>query len=107
MDIKNVLSDEEAKIPVTYGDLAIFLEATLEPLIAAENQTSKIQCDTIVNLIDAVAESAAKIEYKRLRDVYYFINLISELNHIPKDVLLKNYHQYCDEFDSLNKHDEE
>ena len=103
MDIKNILSKEDSKVTVTYGDLVTFIENVLKPLIEEEDKTDKLQWETIDSLVDAVTDSTEKIEYKRLRDVYYFIEVISQLNNVPKKILLDNYHKYCAEFDELNK----
>lgn len=99
--MEDIFTPEESKTPVTYGDLITILQSIAED--AAESDA--IKWSALDHLTEVVTDKVKELEYNRMRDTYYFINLISEVNKIPNSVLRENYGKYCDEFDRLNKGD--
>lgn len=99
--MKNILTSEEAALPVTYGNLLIFMQEFAK----SNEESDKVQWDALNSLTEVITDKVRELEYNRMRDTYYFINLISEVNKIPNSVLRENYVKYCEEFDRLNKGD--
>jgi hypothetical protein len=103
----NVFTPEEANMPVTYGELAVVLETLVKEIAKNTTQYSDDAEDytlkAISKLMDSIIEMRDNIEYKRIRDVHFMIGLLAQVNYLNKDVLLKEYPHWCEEFDKLNK----
>jgi hypothetical protein len=103
----NIFTPEEANKPVTFGDLLTILNSIVNDLGKNSiDYTDTLQEHTfeIINkLTDHLVEIRNDAEYKRIRDMNFVLNLISQVGHYDKDLLCKNYHTWCEEFDRLNK----
>ena len=106
-EMNNILTPEEEKMPVTYGELLKIFNSIIEELAKNSiNYADTLQERTfeIINkLTDHLVEIRNDAEYKRIRDTNFILNLIISINRLDKDVILKNYHTWCEEFDNLNK----
>ena len=103
----NVFTPEEANMPVTYGELAVVLETLVKEIAKNTAQYSDDAEDytlkTISKLMDSIIEMRDNIEYKRVRDMRFTIGLIAQLDYLNKEVILKEYCRWCEEFDKINK----
>jgi hypothetical protein len=103
----NILTPEEAKKPVTYGDLTLILGETIKNLGQESIKYSDTLQENTFKLIDTMTDQMVKIrddaDYKRQRDVRFLIGLIAQLYHCDKPVLDKEYMRWCEEFDKLNR----
>jgi hypothetical protein len=104
--MNNILTPEDAKKPVTYGDLATILGETVENLCQESIKYSDILQENTFKLIDKTTDALVKIhnetEYKRQRDVRFMMGLIAQLYHCDTSVIHDEYERWCREFDKLN-----
>lgn len=98
----DVLTEEEEKLPVTFRDLKILLEVFFTSWIEAKTDEDERR----EKVIDEIIKTLEDISYKRIRDVKFFINVLSSLGFGTQDQLVEYYNKYCAEFDRLNKGDE-
>ena len=101
--MQNILTQEEASTPVTFRDLGIFAEEILPQLAEAIIQSDEATFNGVSKLIDILVDKINEIEYKRIRDVWFFTEFLSQTLNFSRESLYENYTKYCDEFDRLNK----
>jgi hypothetical protein len=105
--MENILTPEEAKKPVTYGDLAIILGETIKNLGQESIKYSDTLQENTFKLIDTMTDHMVKIrddaDYKRQRDVRFLIGLIAQFFNCDTEIIHKEYHRWCEEFDKLNR----
>ena len=98
--MNNILTPEEANKPVTYGDLMTILESMTENITQGES-------DMILKIADKLTDYMVRIrddaEYKRQRDIHFLINYLSQQHLYQSGHLFDIYQNWCDEFDKLNK----
>lgn len=103
----NKLTPEEANKPVTYGDLALILGETIKNLGQESINYSNALQENTYKLINTITDHMVKIRdnasYERQRDIRFVIGLIAQFNLCDKEVIFKEYHRWCEEFDKLNK----
>ena len=101
--MQNIFTQEEASTPVTFRDLGIFAEEILPQLAEAVIKSDEATFNGVSKLIDILVDKINEIEYKRIRDVWFFTELLSQTSNLSRESLRENYKKYCDEFDKLNK----
>ena len=101
--MQDIFTPEEAATPVTFRDLGIFAEEILPQLAEAIIKSDEATFNGVTNLINILSDRINEIEYKRIRDVYFFTELLSQVLNCSRESLRENYTKYCDEFDRLNK----
>ena len=101
--MNNLFTEEEASRPVTYGELAIILEQVYKSIIEGKEDISVATMESVTKIMDTLIDKLKELEYKRVRDVRYFVNLLSIVNHLDKDSMFENYKNWCAEYDKLNK----
>lgn len=103
----NIFTPEEARKPVTYGDLTLILGETIKNLGQESINYSNALQENTYKLINTITDYMVKIRdnasYERQRDIGFVIGLIAQFNLCDKEVLFKEYHRWCEEFDRLNK----
>ena len=98
--MENMLTPEQANMPVTYGDLM----AILTPLMEMEiNGNTDIILKNAEILSDHMVQIRDDADYNRQRDIRFVINLIAQIGNYDKNVLNSEYNRWCEEFDKLNK----
>ena len=97
--MKNILTPEESAQFVTYGDLFKIMEELGKAMQNLEEHRDE---DTI-GAFGRVFDTIADMEYKRVRDVRFCMQLIADFGYISYDKLLKRYNSWCKEYDALNK----
>ena len=105
--MQNILTPEEASTPVTFRDLGIFAEEILPQLAEAVIKSDEATFNGVSKLIDILVDKINEIEYKRIRDVWFFTELLSQTSNLSRESLREHYAKYCDEFDRLNKVEDE
>lgn len=95
------LQPEMMDTPVTYGDLVKIFEC-LNSMIETSGDAHYRNMECTINLI---ADSIKNAEYKRIRDVRYFIETICARDLLDRKRMYKHYVEWCDEYDKLNKGD--
>lgn len=103
----NLFTEEEASRPVTYEELAVILEQMVQTLINGNTEAYKAWLKPINTTTDNLIDAIKDINYKRVRDLKYFINLLSVVCHLDKNAVFDNYNKWCEEFDKLNKPEQE
>lgn len=96
-------TEEQAKTPVTYGDLAVFLNEMfkfIEKEQKAEHETIEHVLQSLTNVF---VERMNKIQYNQIRDTKFFIALLSDLGYGSNEYITQYYNSWCAEFDKLNK----
>lgn len=110
-DIKNTLTPEEAATPVTYGELLTILMPVIEDIAKGTIKYCDDSQDKTHELILRLADNLVKIrndaDYKRQRDLRFMIGLFAQFNHCDKEIIYKEYVRWCEEFDKLNKPQED
>ena len=102
-NFKANFTEEEAKTLVTFGDLNILMDAFFTKWIEAKSDE-----DERKNLLfEEIVKTLEDLSYKRIRDVKFFINVLSSLGYGSQAQLEEYYTKYCAEFDRLNKKDGE
>lgn len=96
-------TEEEAKTLVTFGDLNILMDAFFTKWI--EDKSGEDERRNL--LFEEIIKALEDLSYKRVRDVKFFINVLSSIGYGPQDRLEEYYTKYCAEFDRLNKKDGE
>jgi len=98
----NILTPEQAARPVTQADLL----SALNELAKMVSQNSAYYQDHMFNAVNealgTVARAIDELDYKRMRDAYHVISLISELHNLPRDTMIENYIKWCEDFDKMN-----
>lgn len=105
--MNNTFTPEEANMPVTYGELLTILTSLNQELSkysidytnTLQEQTFKI-IDKLTNHIVEIRDDA---EYERQRDVRFMMGLLAQLYHCDTEVIRNEYKRWCEEFDKLNK----
>ena len=92
---------EMMNTPVTYGDLVKIFEC-LTSMIETSGDAHYRNMECTLNLI---TDSIKTAEYRRRRDVRYFIETICARNLLDRNKMYKHYADWCDEYDKLNKGD--
>ena len=92
---------EMVNAPVKYGDLAKIFEC-LSSMSETSGDAHYKSMECTLNLISVSIKNA---EYKRIRDVRYFIETICAHNLLDRKKMYKHYVDWCDEYDKLNKGD--
>ena len=95
------LTPEEMNMPVTYGDLTKILQSMIDGMSSGQLGLN----DEFLNICTRLADGIAEVNYKRTRDLRFFISLLSDLGYGTKEKLYSHYDKWCDEFDKLNKGD--
>lgn len=103
MDIESLFTPEEENLPITYGELFKVLTALTDVLSSGHQTDQEEAIDGIFSVIDNAISVIEDAEYKRMRDVRFFLGLISQIHCYDKDILRKEYERWCDAFDKLNK----
>lgn len=95
-----------ADLNVTYSDFIPILKTLLKSL----TKSNIHQQDQIYDSLNKIIERSKKLfedaEYRRIRDVHFFINALDVLKLVNKNLLEQTYKLWCEEFDKLNKKDE-
>ena len=103
----NILTPEQAKMPVTYGELlAIFKPVMDEVAKHSTNYADTLQDGTlkIINkLTDHLVVVQNDADYKRQRDIRFVLGYLARLWGCDKDMMYDSYKHWCEEFDKLNK----
>ena len=105
--MENIFTPEQAKTPVTYGELAVIIQMVTDELAKASiGDVDNLQ-ENMFKIIDKLTDSLVEIrndaDYKRQRDFRFMISLIAQIEHYDKDVLYSEYQRWCEEFDKLNR----
>ena len=105
--MNNTFTPEEARKPVTYGELLTIFQPVIEDICKRSiNYTDTLQEHTfeIINkLTDHLVEIRDDAEYKRQRDVRFMTGLLAQLYHCDIEVVRNEYKHWCEEFDKLNR----
>lgn len=101
------LTKEEKDLPVTYESLMEILKEMSDHIVEVNNVRDKETVEIFQTITEKMVEIIDTLEYNRNRDLHYFIGRIAANEFIDKDVLLKDYIEWCTEFDKLNKKSEE
>ena len=99
----NILTPEQAAQPVTQADLIAALNELVKLMSESDARYQEHTFRALDDVLNSVARSIDALEYKRIRDMRFVISIISELNHIKREDLLTTYANWCDEFDQLNR----
>lgn len=97
--MNNILTPEESAQFVTYGDLMKIMEELGKAMQQLEEYRDKDMTEVLGKVLDTIAD----VEYKRIRDVRFFLSLLNDLGYGPKDKLHSHYGKWCEEYDKLNK----
>ena len=81
---------------VTFEALDTILEQFSENLMKGEEKLE----DARIHALTAIVE---ELNYCRLRDIHFIMNILSSIGYGPIARLQEYYNAYCDEFDKLNK----
>jgi hypothetical protein len=105
--MENIFTQEEANKLVTYGDLLTILNSIVNDIgkssIDYTDTLQKHTFDIIDKLTDHIVEIRNDAEYKRIRDMTFVLNMISQVGHFDNGLLCKSYNTWCEEYDRLNK----
>lgn len=93
--------------PVMWHELISVLEQTINSNTEGQQKIM----DSITKIVETCAEYSEKLykesEYNRMRDLYFWKQLLSTQS-IPKESVFNDcYQKYCVEFDKLNKKEDE
>ena len=103
----NILTPEEANKPVTYGDLALILGETIKNLGQESIKYSDALQENAFKLIGTMTDHMVNIRdnasYERQRDIRFVLGYLAILWGCDKDAMYDNYKHWCEEFDKLNK----
>ena len=92
-------TEEEARTPVTFGDMAVLIKEIFDTVAANE----EVKNQTILDTVDIITNSVLESEYNRVRDTKFFMCLFSDLTGMSKSGLEEHYTKWCEAFDNLNK----
>lgn len=105
--MENILTPEEANKPVTYGDLLTILCDTIKNLGQESIKYSDTLQENTFKIIDKLTDSIVGVRdnasYERQRDIRFVLGYLARLWGCSKDMIYDNYQSWCDEFDKLNK----
>ena len=101
-----ILTEQEAKTQVTFGDLQIVLEELRRTLCDMQENNDKVLVESLEKVIDTLVERINKLYYQQVRDMKFCLELFSEVSHFSKDVIDRTYDSWCKEFDKLNKRED-
>lgn len=96
-------TEEEAKTPVTFGDLAVVIEEIFNTIAANKEIEDEMMSKLLDKLIDPLVTQIQELRYERMRDAKFFITVFRDLNGMPQNKLEEHYVKWCTEFDKLNK----
>lgn len=97
--MNNILTPEESAQFVTYGDLMKIMEELGQAMQKLEEYRDEDMMKSLETVFDAITD----IEYKRVRDVRFFISMLAQMNHTSYDKWVGRYNNWCEEYDKLNK----
>jgi len=97
--MNSILTPEESAQFVTYGDLIGILQELGKNLQSLEEYRDEDTIGALGKVFDTIAE----IEYRRVRDVRFYMCLVADFGYIPYEKILKRYNSWCEEYDALNK----
>ena len=97
--MNNILTLEESAQFVTYGDLVKLMEELGKAMQMLEEHYG----EDLTKGLETIFDTMADIEYKRVRDVRFCMQLVADFGYISFDRLLKRYSSWCEEYDALNK----
>ena len=105
--MNKTLTPEEANQPVTYGDLYTILQSMVTDLSKYSIDYADTLQDGTFKMINKLTDTFVAIRddtnYKRQRDIHFLIGLFAQFYHCDKEILHKEYQRWCEEFDKLNK----
>ena len=80
------LTEEQAKSPVTFGDMVNLLNEIAKSIAYAQELDNKVTEDVIQKILNVTSDKFADIQYKQIRDTRFFINLLSGLVIAPLSI---------------------
>ena len=90
---------ELPEVPITYKELAEIFRVMLNKQVDLYDTQSK----SINALDDIIKYCIDETEYRRRRDVGFFISILDSLSLVDKEKMRKAYNEWCDEYDELNR----
>lgn len=103
IDINDFLKPEEASTLLTWGDFLETMLYMLNTIADMDKESYEVWHKSICDVTDSITQRLKDVEYERIRDLHFFINLFSSLGYGPMDHLYEYYEKYCVEYDKLNK----
>lgn len=97
----------DEKYYVTYIDLKNILDQFTETMLKGEEKLEEARMSALVQLRDLFIQEFHNLEYRRIRDLKFFMNMMSSLGFGSIEHLEKYYDTYCAEFDKLNKQEDQ
>lgn len=101
--MKPNFTEEEARTPVTFGDMAVLIKEIFNTIAANKEVEDQVLADSIGKVTDLLIEQIREVEYRRIRDAKFCISLFRDLTGMPQNKLEEHYMKWCEEFDRLNK----
>lgn len=103
----SIFTPEEANKPVTYGELSTILQSIVTDLSKHSIDYADALQDSTFKMINKLTDAFVAIrddaDYKRQRDLHFMIGLFAQFYHCDKEVLHKEYKRWCEEFDKMNR----
>lgn len=96
-------TEEEAKTPVTFGDLAVAIEEIFNTIAANKEIEDELMSDMLDKVIEPLFERVREIEYRQARDTKFFMRAFCDLNGVSTNTFEEHYMKWCTAFDKLNK----
>ena len=90
---------------VTHNDLKQVLDDLVKKVFDGMEQMDDARLSALTIFRDVVIRELENLEYRRMRDVHFFMNIISSIGYGPIEHLEDYYKTYCEEFDKVNKPD--
>lgn len=97
------LPPEIMNTQVTYGDLMKIFECLTSMLETSSDSQHK----SLTTVVDLISDSIKNSEYKRIRDVKFFLNMLSNQTFKSINYWQGVYIDWCKEYDKLNKGDKD
>ncbi len=88
---------------ITFEDLKIILEQFSETLMKGEEKLEDARLHAFEMIKNLFSQKIEELNYHRLRDLHFIMNVLSSVGYGPMDRLEEYYNTYCAEFDKLNK----
>lgn len=102
-ELFNILTEEEKNMPVTWASLAVLMSEFLKGINEADKTIMDHSSEAFDILSDHVGEYIMELRYQRIRDVKFFIQVISQLCHVSNSKLTETYYKWCTEYDEMNR----
>ena len=99
----NNFTQEELSRPVVWGELIEVLKEITKTITDNDIKAQEGTLESVSKVCKAIIEKIEEESYNRIRCERYFIGLLSNINNVSSEELLKNYKEYCEAFDVLNK----